>query len=732
MNYNTDRPIEKREYDKLGRVFFSEKLGETIYKYNSTDGLVIGLFGKWGTGKTSIINMTEEKLLELYKKKSKNDNERPLIMRFSPWNYSDKNDLIRIFFQNLKSKINLQESGNFRKKVGKALHDYAALVDLLALVPATIGGTPILSTGATKMLRDLVKSRGANMMKEADLESTRETLEKELINAGKKIIIVIDDVDRLTNNQIRDVFQLVKQVADFPNVIYVLSMDREVVSRALKKIHDVDGNEYLEKIIQIPFEIPELNKNKLNDIFFDKLNKILEELEIDFKGSEYWNSVFYNCISPYVNTLRDVNRLINVFQFRYAAVCRETAFEDMLAITTIEVLEPKLYKWVIDNKDVVCKNVNININKETKLSNRRLYLDEFKELGIENDKALKCISTLFPAFKNRVDEYGYNYHINSTARGNMRVSHEEKFELYFGFDLSDIKVSRSLINACINLFDKKELSIAIKEIYTKGNIIYFIEEMQGLVDKVPYNRLELISSVLLELQGEFIGDDNRGMFARGINERVTHLAKEIVKKLNTEEERYNVISLAISDAHKNELGMLAYIINGIELAYARLAGQTSDSDGQIINLEQLEKLEKEYVEKIRNIAESESILEIPNFRMAFYIWESFDKDGATSYINKLFENTVNKLKFMSANSGKWIGTRGSGWDYDAKSYVEYITKEELYDIVDNIDKDTLFELSELEQIKVASFYLNYNKNENDDRVNEETALELVNKWELEK
>ncbi|MBF1104872.1 MAG: NTPase, partial [Solobacterium sp.] len=57
MNYSTDRPIEKEEQDLLGRATFSKQLGKTIYEYDFQSGLVIGVFGKWGSGKTSVINM---------------------------------------------------------------------------------------------------------------------------------------------------------------------------------------------------------------------------------------------------------------------------------------------------------------------------------------------------------------------------------------------------------------------------------------------------------------------------------------------------------------------------------------------------------------------------------------------------------------------------------------------------------------------------------------------------
>ena len=108
MNYNTEKPINNQDQDLLGRSFFSSQLGKAIYEYNAKDGLVIGLFGKWGTGKTSIINMAINEINSLANsdKKEKSNENKPLIIKFSPWNYSDKDNPITLFFQSLKNKIN--------------------------------------------------------------------------------------------------------------------------------------------------------------------------------------------------------------------------------------------------------------------------------------------------------------------------------------------------------------------------------------------------------------------------------------------------------------------------------------------------------------------------------------------------------------------------------------------------------------------------------------------------
>ena len=276
MSYSTDKPIEKQDDDKLERKYFSNQLGKAIYEYKDKDGLVIGLFGEWGTGKTSVVNMVEQGINEL----SEENGNKPIIERFSPWNYTDKNNLISLFFQDLRIQIYKQSGKSYYEKIGYALEEYSEALDLLNYVP-------FIGSGVVTTIKVILKKIIKKVSKKSDLNTTKKDLEKVLKDEYKKIIVVIDDIDRLTNLQIIDVFQLVKQVADFPNVIYLLVMDRTVVERALNAVHDINGSAYLEKIIQVPIELPKLNKSKLEEIFLDRLKTILEDSLIMNTGIKY-------------------------------------------------------------------------------------------------------------------------------------------------------------------------------------------------------------------------------------------------------------------------------------------------------------------------------------------------------------------------------------------------------------------------------------------------------------
>ena len=719
MDYNSDRPIETVNQDLLGRSTFSKQLAEAIYKYSGKDGLVIGLFGKWGTGKTSILNIVINEINIL----AKGSGDKPIIVKFSPWNYTDKDNLISLFFRVLKNKLDIDNDEEKRKKIGKALTDYSDALDALSLVPMVGSGLAIL-------LKTIAKAQGAELSKEVDLDVTRNQLEKVLSETNQKIIVIMDDIDRLTNSQIRDIFQLVKQVGNFPNIIYVLSMDRNVVCRALEEVHNIDGSEYLEKIVQIPFEIPALMKPQIREIFLAKLNDTIKDIFDDITWNEnYFNEVFNNCIEPYIKTLRDVNRVINTFQFRYRLLYKETAFEDMLALTTIEVLAPQLYQWIGNNKDLLCSTSIHSLESlyRDKKDYRIKICNELERLCINVDEAIKFLTTLFPVFEDDIDERNVRC-ISSNIREAMRVAQEDRFNTYFVFDLSSIAIPRHIINNCIYTLDLNTLMVMITKFNDEGNIEYFIDELRSLVNTIPSERLGLLATAILKRQYEFKDANLASFYVLSVFSKAEFLVYDIFSKINNEIDRYIIIKDTVENVTKNELGVIASFINRLELSYGRLAGNEEYKDKQLITLMHLEELEKTYISKINEITQSEFIIDINHFHMAFYLWECLDKDRAQIYLKETLKEDINILKFVCSIASRWNGTDGSGWSSKLNNYSTYISPDTVYKKIQEFDKRDLYKFTFDDQIKLASFVLNYEKSDNSHGVNEKLAKELVTKW----
>lgn len=716
MNYNSDKPIETSEQDLLGRTTFSRQLGEAINSFDGKDGLVLGLFGKWGTGKTSILNMAVNEINHL----SENTDNRPIIVNFSPWNYTDKDNLISLFFRVLKNRLDLDKDEEKRRKIGKALTDYSDALDALSLVP-------LVGSGLAAILKTLAKAQGAELAKDVDIEITKEKLEMVLSGINQKIIVIIDDIDRLTNTQIRDIFQLVKQVGNFPNIIYVLSMEREVVCRALESVHNIDGAEYLEKIVQIPFEIPALLKSRLREIFLTKLGDIVKTISDNTNIDKfYWSEVFTNCIEPYIKTLRDVNRVINTFQFRYKILYEETAFEDMVALTTIEVLEPQLYQWIGRHKDLLCSTYSHSFSAlvRNKSDYRKSIVDELEKIGIKTDIGIKFLSTLFPVFAKDIDERDYRY-TELNIRETMRVAQEERFDTYFMFDLKEIPISRYIINNCINELASNDLTVMVSEINDAGNIEYFIDELRSLVNSIPYERLGLLSSVILNKLYTF--SNNSGFLSLSAYTKAEFLVFDIMSRINDENERYNLIKIVLENINKDQLGTIAHFINTIVLSHGRLEGEEESIEKQLINLQHLNDIKEIYALKISEITQSEAIIDISGFYMAFYLWESIDKDRAQNYLGNILKEDINILKFICAIASKWTSENNSGWYFPLDKFSKYIPAATIVEKIEAFDKQQLDIFTIEDQLKMASFILTYGKSESY-RVDEETAMKYISNW----
>lgn len=702
MTYSSDKPINKISEDLLGRAPFSFQLAKAITNYKENSGLVIGIYGSWGTGKTSIINMIENEI-------SNFEDDKTIFIRFSPWNYSDKDSLIRLFFESLKIKLNIQRN----KKINNAIDNYLEALDILTIFP-------FFNTNLVGIFKKIIKSiRNNNEI--SDLETNKRSLEKHLVETNKKIIVVIDDLDRLTNIQIREIFQLVKQVADFPNLIYILSMDRDVVARALTEVQNIDGNDYLEKIVQIPFEIPKIGKDKLQNILNNKIENIInssnEKIDININ---YWSKVYFKCIEPYINTIRDVNRVINTFQFRFPVLIQETCFEDLFAITVLEVLEPKLYKWIRENKTFLLSQSYSTDDFE--FVNKQIN-DEFIKLNIDVDRAKGILSVLFPLFEKKINKYFYDLESNKNIRSRMGIAHQNRFELYFKFNLEEIKITRNIINDCIYKFDYKELYITINEIIFRGDSVYFLDEINCLLDKIPYERISLISTILIELSVFFDGVRADSFFTTSTSNIVLSLIFDLLNKLNTKNEIYQVLYSSISKLNKYGLGIMSLILIKFEEANNKKNGV--DEHYKILELEKLKICKEFLINRIKQIVKVEQLWHIEFLYSVFKVWESIDIAGIRSYTFKLFSQDINKLKYLCSIASDWYGETNKGWHFYESLYNKYFSKEEIYKIIDELEEEEFSLFSNLEQSKLAYFYANYHINDME-QYNEEVSLQIYN------
>ena len=225
-----DNPISFSEDDALGWAPIARTFARRTLELNATYGMVVGVFGPWGSGKTSYINLARPE----FKK-----NKVP-VLDFNPWLFSGADQLVGRFFAELSSLMD--ETPNL-KIIGRYLRNYGDVITPTIAVISTLGGVPQAAQIVNAML---------NFCKKKKAPSTSVTvLRKELTDAlaqrDRPIVVVLDDVDRLPADEIREVFKLVRLTASFPNLIYIVACDRVRVESAFDEGEPPPRGSYLEK-----------------------------------------------------------------------------------------------------------------------------------------------------------------------------------------------------------------------------------------------------------------------------------------------------------------------------------------------------------------------------------------------------------------------------------------------------------------------------------------------------
>ena len=271
--FYAEKPIISKNEDLLGREKVANNLAREIKYYKNKDSLTIGIVGKWGSGKTSFINMVLENFEE----------DEYIIIKFNPWNISSRKQLISDFFLQLSNNIEKKGNNKILETIGKSLGRLSNFFKPLSLIPtfSILNNIGEIAEKGSQFINEYLETE------KEDLETLKSNINQELEDLDKKILIVIDDIDRLCDEEIREMFQLVKSIADFKNTIYFLSYDREIVTKALDKTQQGKGEEYLEKIVQVPLVLPYISKRDLDTIFINRLN-----MSINIPNEEYDNSYF--------------------------------------------------------------------------------------------------------------------------------------------------------------------------------------------------------------------------------------------------------------------------------------------------------------------------------------------------------------------------------------------------------------------------------------------------------
>ncbi|NQW50357.1 MAG: AAA family ATPase, partial [Rhodospirillales bacterium] len=244
-SYN-DRPITEPKGDLYRLDPFAQALAASIRKMVSPEGTVLALNGPWGSGKSSTVNLVKHHLQAAV------EAGELVLLDFKPWWFKGDDALALAFFRELYAGMGPSLGEKFKKvlpKLGaRVLQSGSLVAEGLAFAGMSAIGK-LISSG----MQTAVGLIGNNS---DTVDHLHRELSQSLREQSKRFLIVIDDIDRLTPDEALMIFRLVKSVGHLPNVIYLLVFDRALAEKIASDRFPSEGPQYLEKIIQVSFDLP--------------------------------------------------------------------------------------------------------------------------------------------------------------------------------------------------------------------------------------------------------------------------------------------------------------------------------------------------------------------------------------------------------------------------------------------------------------------------------------------
>ncbi len=366
--FSADRPLDfGNEPDLLGRAPFAHSIARAILGWHGRESLVIALYGGWGEGKSSVMAMVRHHLHVKGK-------PIPIQITFNPWEWSGQNQLAKAFFDEIglqlerhgvtESNPTEREVGSDLRELGRILHNIAEIGAPLGrvasvLLPPTaafwVAASELLKAGSRVVTSKLEFESNSTTSKQRSVYDVKQTLKERLGGLNNRIVVFIDDIDRLAADEIRLLFQLIKANSDFPNLVFFLAFQRDVIEKALEStIRTGSGGDFLEKIVQVPLNLPLIQPEHLRREWIHMVHGILETRGFASRYSPDTAGYLWDTgIRAYVRSLRDLNRLRSSFDFHLGLFedPDDVDARDLLVLEVLRVFEPTLYSEVIRNFD---------------------------------------------------------------------------------------------------------------------------------------------------------------------------------------------------------------------------------------------------------------------------------------------------------------------------------------------------------------------------------------------
>ena len=310
-----DNPIESGEEDAFVLVEEAQKIAKEIRARNRAKTCSIAITAPWGGGKSSFLNLIRKQI---------NEDEFEIVS-FVPRDSKSVQTIQEDFFSMIACVL-----AKYDSRCSHIIKDYMASLQLIDN-------------------RSIVE-RVFSIYRIWDKDSLKDTIKESFADLKKRVLVIIDDFDRLSKEEILEVLKLIDGNAAFTNLIFLTAYDKEQVNRVLGDTYQTPDACFIDKFFDVEFAIPFRKYEVISDYIEETLCKQLgssnDEREDIRRAITKHDTIF----KEYIPTLRDAKRYINQVVLDFEPIRGEVIVRDFLLLQLVKYRYPELYKGIFKQK----------------------------------------------------------------------------------------------------------------------------------------------------------------------------------------------------------------------------------------------------------------------------------------------------------------------------------------------------------------------------------------------
>lgn len=671
--FYSDNPIEETKDDLLNRGIFANRIATAVSTYACPECLIIGVYGGWGDGKSSLANLIINQI------KQSGVKDKYAVIRFNPWLYSNKEDLISQMFKEISHAFKISDPSETTNKVANVIEKAGKIIGIAKYLPIPIA--PELSQTISDIFGDYSAALKDGASGEKELPEIKEEIESVLESNKIKLLIAIDDFDRLNQDEIRIMFQVIKILGNFKNTIYMLMMDKDVVVKSLEKVQGGSGEDYLKKIVQVPITLPTVSEIQLRNILNQEFMNVIGNEEYA-EYHELFDNMITTCVIPYISNIRDIKRIVNLFEFKQSFVKRELNLVDLFILCCIELYDKATFHSLMVDKEKLLEK-KADLRNSFTLPTRVLSTDEEDALNRKAEISRKCVSKLFFDDTSKIGKGNYR-----------RIADRKYYDSFFSLSLPSNTISLSLIDSIIKYYSKEQINETIRN--RQINTLELINEMERNLSYIPDDRITIMFSSIFNNFSYMISE-------QGISKATLHyLLNSLFDRMS-----YYSILKTFTDSHfdnsssKEALIIIDFLLSQ-EHMHSRMLEQSCYGGCKVkIDKEQLKELESICKESLKSIKLFD--YDLREFSMLFYVWRSLDHEESVLFIKHHFfpvENSEVKLIYSLTQKNN------ESLVINIREIEMYVDCTELFNRISHKTKMQLLSIEEKTVISAFKFYYN--------------------------